>query len=319
MRAVMFGEYGDRSVLNVEDRPDPQPGPGQVLVLVEASGVNYMDVYQRTGTYQLTLPAALGSEGAGTVLSFADDVRGFAPGDRVAWTGVPGSHAEQALVPADRLVPVPEDVTTEQAAAVLLQGLTAHYLTHDSFAVRPGAAVLVHAAAGGMGQLLTRIVTHLGGRVVATASTAEKRDLAVHNGAVVAVAYAEALDAVREVTGGAGVDAVYDGVGADTFDTSLRALRPRGTMVLFGAASGQVAPFDPMRLMSGSYFLTRPTLGHFIASRAELLERAETLFGWVARGVVEATVTGRYPLDAVADAYAALEGRRTTGKLLIVP
>ncbi|GAA3269704.1 quinone oxidoreductase [Dactylosporangium vinaceum] len=319
MRAVMFEEYGDTSVLSVRDRPDPEPGPGEVLVLVGASGVNYMDVYQRTGTYQLALPAGLGSEGAGTVLSFADDVRGFSPGDRVAWTGVPGSHAEQALVPAARLVPVPERVSTEQAAAVMLQGLTAHYLTHDSFAVRPGAAVLVHAAAGGMGQLLTRIVTHLGGRVVATASTPEKRDLAVRNGAVVAVAYADALDAVRKVTGDTGVDAVYDGVGADTFETSLQALRPRGTLVLFGAASGQVPPFDPMRLMSGSYFLTRPTLGHFIASRAELLERAETLFGWVADGVVEAAVTGRYPLDAVADAYVALEGRRTTGKLLIVP
>ncbi|MEU7871627.1 quinone oxidoreductase [Dactylosporangium sp. NPDC049140] len=319
MRAVVFGEYGDRSVLRVQDRPDPRPGPGEALVLVEASGVNYMDVYQRTGTYQVPLPAVLGSEGAGTVLSFGGDVHGLAPGDRVAWTGIPGSHAQQALVPADRLVPVPEELTTEQAAAVILQGLTAHYLTHDSYAARPGCAVLVHAAAGGMGHLLTRIVTHLGGRVVATASTPEKRDLAKAAGAVRAVPYDEALDAVREVTGGAGADAVYDGVGADTFDTSLQALRPRGTLVLFGAASGKVPPFDPLRLMSGSYFLTRPTLGHFIASRAELLERAETLFGWVAQGIVDPAVTGRYPLDAVADAYAALEGRRTTGKLLIIP
>ncbi|WP_433058019.1 quinone oxidoreductase family protein [Dactylosporangium sp. CS-033363] len=319
MRAVVFGEYGDGSVLHVEDRPDPRPGPGEVLVLVQASGVNFIDVYQRTGAYQVPLPAPLGTEGAGTVLSFADDVRGLAPGDRVAWTGVPGSHAEQALVPAERLVPVPEDVSTEQAAAVLLQGMTAHYLTHDSYAVRPGCAVLVHAAAGGMGRLVTRIVTHLGGRVVATASTPEKRDLATAAGAVRAVPYEDALAAVREVTGGIGVDAVYDGVGKDTFETSLQALRPRGTLVLFGSASGKVPPFDPLRLMTGSYFLTRPTLGHFTASRPELLERAETLFGWVADGIVDAAVTGRYPLDAVADAYAALEGRRTTGKLLIIP
>ncbi|MER7005534.1 quinone oxidoreductase [Dactylosporangium sp. NPDC000555] len=319
MRAVVFEEFGDRSVLQVRDRPDPAPDPGQALVLVGASGVNYMDVYQRSGIYQVPLPAPLGSEGAGTVLRLGDGVRGIAPGDRVAWTGVPGSHAQQALVPAERLVPVPQEISTEQAAAVLLQGLTAHYLTHDSFAVRPGATVLVHAAAGGMGQLLTRIVTHLGGRVVATASTPDKRALAEAAGAVRAVEYSAALDAVRELTGGAGVDAVYDGVGADTFDTSLQALRPRGTLVLFGAASGKVPPFDPLRLMAGSYFLTRPTLIHFIATRAELLERSETLFRWVADGVVDAAITGRYPLDEVADAYDALEGRRSTGKLLIIP
>ncbi|GAA2353813.1 quinone oxidoreductase [Dactylosporangium salmoneum] len=319
MRAVVFDEFGDRSVLRVQDRPDPSPGPGQALVLVGASGVNFMDVYQRTGTYQVPLPGVLGSEGAGTVLELGDGVQGLSPGDRVAWTAVPGSHAEQALVPAERLVPVPEDITTEQAAAVMLQGLTAHYLTHDSFAVRPGATVLVHAAAGGMGQLLTRIVTHLGGRVIATASTPQKRETAEANGAVRAVDYAGALDAVRDLTGGAGVDAVYDGVGADTFDASLQALRPRGTLVLFGAASGKVPPFDPLRLMAGSYFLTRPTLNHFIATRQELRERAETLFRWVAEGVVDATITGRYPLDGVAEAYEALEGRRSTGKLLIIP
>ncbi|MEV8512529.1 quinone oxidoreductase [Dactylosporangium sp. NPDC051484] len=319
MRAVVFEEFGDRSVLRVRDRPDPAPDPGQVLVLVGASGVNYVDVYQRSGIYQVPLPAPLGSEGAGTVLRLGGGVRGISPGDRVAWTGVPGSHAQQALVPAERLVPVPQEISTEQAAAVLLQGLTAHYLTHDSFAVRPGATVLVHAAAGGMGQLLTRIVTHLGGRVVATASTPDKRALAEAAGAVRAVEYSAVLDAVRELTGGAGVDAVYDGVGADTFDTSLQALRPRGTLVLFGAASGKVPPFDPLRLMAGSYFLTRPTLSHFIATRAELLERSETLFRWVADGVVDAAITGRYPLDEVADAYGALEGRQSTGKLLIIP
>lgn len=317
MRAVVFEEYGDGSVLQVRDLPDPDPGPGEVLVLVEASGVNFIDVYQRTGAYQVKLPFTLGSEGAGTVLRCGDGVEGLSPGDRVAWTNVPGSHAEQAVVPADRLVPVPDGITTEQAAAAMLQGLTAHYLTHDSYAVRAGDTVLVHAAAGGMGRLLTRVVTHLGGRVVATAGTDEKRAIARADGAVRAVAYADALAAVREVSDGAA--AVYDGVGKDTFDIGLEALRPRGTMVLFGAASGKVPPFDPLRLMQGSYTLTRPTLGHFIAARHELLERAETLFGWIADGVVDVAVTGRYPLDAVQDAYAALEGRRSTGKLITVP
>lgn len=317
MRAVVFEEYGDQSVLQIQELSDPTPGPGEVLVLVEASGVNFIDVYQRTGTYQVKLPFTLGGEGAGTVLRYGDGVEGLAPGDRVAWTGVSGSHAEQALVPAERLVPVPEEITTEQAAAAILQGLTAHYLTHDSYPVRAGDTVLVHAAAGGVGRLLTRIVTHLGGRVVATAGTQEKREIALADGAVLAVAYADALAAVREVSDGAA--AVYDGVGKDTFDTSLEALRPRGTMVLFGAASGKVPPFDPLRLMAGSYQLTRPSLGHFIAARHELLERAQTLFGWIADGVVDIAVTGRYPLDTVRDAYEALEGRRTTGKLLIIP
>ncbi|MEV4137665.1 quinone oxidoreductase [Dactylosporangium sp. NPDC049742] len=317
MRAVVFEQYGDREVLRAKEAPDPQPGPGEVLVLVEASGVNFIDVYQRSGTYQVPLPFVLGSEGGGTVLSFGDGVEGLAPGDRVAWTGVPGSHAEQAVVPADRLVPVPDGISTEQAAAAMLQGLTAHYLTHDSYPVRAGDTVLVHAAAGGVGRLLTRIITHLGGRVVATAGTPAKREIALADGAVRAVPYDEALQAVREVSDGAA--AVYDGVGKDTFDASLEALRPRGTLVLFGAASGKVPPVDPLRLMAGSYMLTRPTLGHFIAKRHELLERAETLFGWIADGVVEVAVTGKYPLDAVQDAYAALEGRHSTGKLLIIP
>jgi NADPH2:quinone reductase len=316
MRAVVFDEFGDQSVLQVRDVPDPEPGPDEVLVLVEASGVNFIDVYQRSGAYQVKLPFTLGSEGAGTVLSFGDAVQGFAPGDRVAWASVPGSHAEQAVVPAHRLVPVPDGITTEQAAAAMLQGMTAHYLTRDSYAVRAGDTVLVHAAAGGMGRLLTRIVTHLGGRVVATAGTEEKRGIARADGAVRAVAYGEALEAVRAVSDGAAV--VYDGVGKDTFDISLAALRPRGALVLFGAASGKVPPFDPLRLMEGSYSLTRPTLGHFIAERHELLERAETLFGWISDGVVE-IATERFALDAVRDAYAALEGRRTTGKLLIIP
>jgi NADPH2:quinone reductase len=319
MRAVIFDEYGDRSVLKVRDLAEPTPGPGEALVQVGASGVNYIDVYQRTGVYQVALPATLGSEGAGTVLSTGAGVEGLSAGDRVAWTSVPGSHAERAVVPADRLVPVPPHITIDQAAAAMLQGLTAHYLIHDCFPVRPGSTVLVHAAAGGMGQLLTRLVTHLGGRVVATASTPDKRAIATAAGAVRAVPYADALRTVHDETRGAGANAVYDGVGKDTFETSLAALRPRGTLVLFGAASGKVPPFDPLRLMAGSYLLTRPTLAHFIATRQELLARAETLFDWIARGAVDIPITGRYPLDHAAAAYTALEGRQSTGKLLITP
>jgi NADPH2:quinone reductase len=319
MRAVIFDEYGDRSVLKLRNVAEPTPGPGEALVQVGASGVNYLDVYQRTGVYPVTLPGVLSSEGAGTVLGVGAGVDELSTGDRVAWTNIPGSHAERAVVPANRLVPIPPDITIEQAAAAMLQGLTAHYLAHDCFPVRPGSVVLVHAAAGGMGRLLTRLVTHLGGQVVATASTPHKRALAEAAGAVRAVPNADALPAVRDLTGGEGADGVYDGVGRDTFDTSLATLRPRGTLVLFGAASGKVPAFDPLRLMAGSYFLTRPTLAHFIATRDELLDRAETLFGWIAQGILDIAVTGRYPLDDVADAYAAMEGRKSTGKLLIVP
>jgi NADPH2:quinone reductase len=319
MRAVTFDKYGDRSVLTVRDRAEPTPGPGEALVQIGASGVNYLDVYQRTGVYPVSLPAVLGSEGAGTVLSIGDGVDGLSTGDRVAWTSIPGTHAERAAVTADRLVPIPSGITIEQAAAAMLQGLTAHYLTHDSFPVRPGSTVLVHAAAGGMGQLLTRLVTHLGGRVVATASTPGKLALAQAAGAVRVVPYADAVEAVRDLTSGAGADAVYDGVGRDTFDTSLAALRPRGTLVLFGAASGKVPPFDPLRLMAGSFVLTRPTLAHFVATRQELLARTKTLFDWITDGVLNITITGRYPIDKVADAYAALEGRHSTGKLLVIP
>ena len=319
MRAVIYDRYGDRSVLTVREVAEPTPGPGEALLQVEASGVNYVDVYQRTGVYQVPLPATPGSEGAGTVVSTGPGVEELSTGDRVAWTGISGSHAEQAVVPADRLVPVPPSISFEQAAATLLQGLTAHYLTHDSYRVRPGSTVLIHAAAGGMGQLLTRLVTHLGGRVVATASTPHKRALAEAAGAVRAVPYADALQAVRDTTGGIGADAVYDGVGKDTFDTSLTALRPRGVLVLFGAASGKVPPFDPIRLMAGSHLLTRPTLSHFIATRQELLGRAETLFTCFAESILDITINGRYPLDRVQDAYAALESRRSTGKLLITP
>jgi NADPH2:quinone reductase len=319
MRAVIFDGYGDRSVLTVRDLAEPTPGPGEALVRVEASGVNFVDVYQRTGVYQAPLPGRLGSEGAGTVLDTGPGVDGLSAGDRVTWTGVVGSHAERAVVPADRLVPVPPHITLDQAAAALLQGLTAHYLIHDSFPVRPGSTVLVHAAAGGMGQLLTRLVTHLGGQVIATASTPDKRALATAAGAVRAVPYADAVEAVHDATDGAGAHAVYDGVGRDTFDMSLAALRRRGTLVLFGAASGKVPPFDPIRLMAGSYLLTRPTLGHFIATREELLARAADLFDWIANGTVDIAVTGRYPLDRAADAYAALEGRESTGKLLLTP
>jgi NADPH2:quinone reductase len=248
------------------------------------------------------------------------DVRGIALGDRVGWTSVNGSYAEQAAVPADRVVPLPDGVDAETAAAVLLQGITAQYLVRSTYPVRPGDDVLVHAAAGGMGLLLTQIVKYLGGRVIGTTSTPEKAERARAAGADLVVGYDEVVDAVREFTDGDGVAVAYDGVGAATFEGSLASLRTRGYLVTFGNASGPVPAFEPLRLMqAGSVFVTRPTLVHYLRDRAELLERADEVLGWLADGTIDAQITGRYGLDEAARAHADLEARRTTGKLLIVP
>jgi NADPH2:quinone reductase len=241
-------------------------------------------------------------------------------GDRVGWVNVLGSYAEQAVVPADRLIPLPDGVEAETAAAALLQGLTAQYLVRSTYPVRPGDDVLVHAAAGGMGLLLTQLVKHLGGRVVASASTPEKADLARHAGADVVVGYDDVPAAVRDFTAGKGVAVAYDGVGASTFEASLSSLRPRGYLVSYGSASGPVPPVEPLRLaQAGSVFLTRPTLGHYIAARDELMQRADEVLRWLVDGTVTVRVTGRYPLDGAARAHSDLEGRRTTGKLILVP
>ena len=310
-------------VLAVESRPPADPGPGEVAVAVQAAGVNFIDVYQREGRYPNPTPFVLGSEGAGVVAAVGEGVEGVSVGERVAWAMSLGSATTRAVVRADLVVPVPDGVDPESAAAVLLQGMTAHYLVTDTYAVRPGTWALVHAAAGGVGQLLTQLVVARGGRVVATAGSAAKCDLALERGAEVAIDYSAVDDlaaAVREPTGGTGVDVVYDGVGAATFEASLDSLRPRGVLALYGAASGPVPPFDLQRLgAKGSLFITRPSLAHYIATRDELLLRAEEVFAAVAAGSLTVEVAGRYPLEEASSAYEALESRATTGKLLLIP
>lgn len=299
MRAVVVTEPGGPEVLRVEDREDPSPGPNEVLVEVAAAGVNFMDLYGREGTppYRRETPFVLGAEGAGTVREAGDDVSEISAGDRVAWTGVPGSYAEQVVVPADRAVPVPSGVELTTAAAIMLQGCTAHYLASSTFPVTGGTVAVVHAAAGGVGQLLTQIVRLRGGVVVATTSGGAKADAARQAGADHVAGYGDFLGVLREVTGGTGADVVYDGVGKATFDRSLEALRRRGLMVLYGAASGPVPPLELGRLQTGgSLFVTRPTLGDYITTRDELAGRTDELFGWIVAGKLQVSIGGTYRL-----------------------
>ncbi len=323
MRAVIGSQHGGPEVLQIGEVAAPEPGPGQLLVDVAAAGVNYMDIYQREGRPPYAsgaLPYVPGAEGAGTVAAVGPAVRDFAVGDRVAWTQVPGSYAEQAAVPAALAVPVPETMDLGVAAAVMLQGMTAHYLCHSTYPVGQGDHVVVHAAAGGVGLLLTQMVAMRGGISVATTSTTAKAVLAQQAGANYVTDYENFAGVAREVTGGAGVAAVYDGIGQATFEASLSALRVRGYMVLYGAASGPVPPFDLQRLNpAGSLFVTRPTLGHYMATREELLWRAGDLFRWIAEGRLSVRVGGRYPLEQAAQAQADLASRETTGKLLLLP
>lgn len=323
MRAVVVHEPGGPEVLIAQEMPSPEPGPGQLRVDVAAAGVNYIDVYYRTGAYPLPTPFIAGTEGAGVVSAVGAGVTGFQEGDHVAWAMVPGTgYAERVIVPAARAVPVPADIDDETAGAVLLQGLTAHYLTRSTYPVRPGETALVHAAAGGVGHLLTQVLTARGVRVIATTSSAEKASLAREAGAAEVIRYErdDVASEVSRLTDGRGVDVVYDGVGRATFHGSIDSLRPRGMFVLYGAASGAVAPVDPHLLQSkGSLFFTRPSLAHYIVSRAELLERSRELFAWVASGELSVRVGARYPLDQARQAHEDLESRRTTGKLLIIP
>jgi NADPH2:quinone reductase len=323
VRAVVVEQTGGPEAMRVVDRPAPEPGPGQVAVEVAASGVNFIDVYQRTGVYPKDLPFVVGSEGGGTVTAVGAGVDDLAVGDRVAWAMVDGGgYAEAVVLPADRAVPVPDGVDLEVAAAVMLQGMTAHYLCESTFPAGPEHTALVHAAAGGVGLLLTQMLAAKGTRIVATAGTEEKAALARGAGAHDVVLYRDAdlVEEVRRLTDGAGVHVVYDGVGRTTFDAGLTLLRPRGTMVLYGASSGPVPPVDPQVLnRQGSLFLTRPTLGHHIADRAELLERAGAVLGQVAAGTLDVRIGGRYPLADAGRAHEDLEARRTTGKLLVLP
>ena len=323
MRAVIGSQHGGPEVLQIGEVAPPEPGPGQLLVDVAAAGVNYMDIYQREGRppyASATLPYVPGAEGAGTVAAVGPGVSDFAVGDRVAWTQVPASYAEQVAVPAALAVPVPEGMDLSVAAAVMLQGMTAHYLCHTTYPVVQGDPVVVHAAAGGVGLLLTQMIAMRGGVSIATTSTTDKAALAQQAGADYVTGYEDFAGVARRITDGAGVAAVYDGIGQATFEASLSAVRPRGYMVLYGAASGPVPPFDLQRLNpAGSLFVTRPTLGHYLASREELLWRAGDLFRWITEGRLSVRVGGRYPLEQAAQAQADLASRGTTGKLLLVP
>jgi NADPH:quinone reductase len=322
MRAIIVTRHGGPEVLELQEVPDPEPGPGQLLVDVEAAGVNYRDIYEREGQggYSAEPPLGAGAEGAGTVAAVGEGVHEFKPGDRVGWSAAPGSYAETVLVDEDKAVPVPEGVSTEVAAAALLQGMTAQYLATDTYAVRTGDDVLVHAAAGGVGLLLTQMVKLLGGRVVGTTSSEEKAALARGAGADHTIGYDGFAERTRELLGKRGVAVVYDGVGRATFDESLAALRPRGYMVLYGAASGPVPPVDPQRLNAGgSLFLTRPSLPHYTATRHELLSRAAQVFGWIADRRLDVRIGARYPLAQARRAQEDLAGRKTTGKLILDP
>ena len=322
MRAIVVNETGGPEVLvHAEEHPDPEPGPGQVVVEAAAAGVNFIDIYRRSGVYNQPLPYVPGSEGAGTVVAVGEGVTDVAVGDRVAWHDAHGgSYAERVAVDADMTVPVPDGTDLVSAAAVMLQGMTAHYLCRSTFEVKPGTVAVVHAAAGGVGLLLTQMIKTLGGTVIATTSSTPKGVLAQQAGADYVTGYGEFGAVVDRVTDGRGADVVYDGVGKDTFDASLAALRPRGLMALFGGSSGQVPPFDPQRLNSGgSLFLTRPTLANYTADRAELLWRAEDVLGAVARGELNVRIGLEYSLAHAPQAHEDLAARRTTGKLILIP
>jgi NADPH2:quinone reductase len=319
MRAIQIAKTGGPEVMELVDLPVPKPGAGQVLVKIEACGVNFIDTYLREGRYTVALPFVPGQEAAGVVAELGEGATGFAVGDRVAWNGTRGTYAEYACAPAGDLLHIPDGMGTQDAAAALLQGLTAHYLAHSTYAVQPGDTVLVHAGAGGVGLLLTQMAKRPGATVITTVSTPEKAELSRVAGADVAVLYTSEsfVDAVKEYTGGKGLPVVYDSVGKTTFDDSLKCLRPRGLLALYGASSGAVPPIDPIRLMAGSLYLTRPTLKDYTQTRTELEQRAGDVFGWVASGELKVRIGHRYKLEDAQQAHRDLAGRLTTGKVLL--
>jgi NADPH:quinone reductase len=318
MKAVYIEQTGGPDVMQYGDQPKPSPGAGQALVKIAASGVNFIDTYHRSGLYKLPLPAIIGSEGAGVVESVGTDVTTVSAGERVAWAGPRGSYAEYAVVPATQLVPIPEVVSLQDAAAVILQGMTAHYLTHSTFPLKHGHTALVHAAAGGTGRLIVQMAKLAGARVIATAGSADKAAIAREAGADEVILYREQDFAAETRRLSDGVDVVYDSVGASTFLKSIDCLRPRGVMVTFGNASGPVPAIEPLLLsQKGSLFLTRPTLGHYIATREDLEWRAGDLFHWMAQGKLILRVDKVYALTDAAQAHRDLEGRKTTGKLIL--
>jgi NADPH2:quinone reductase len=324
MHTIRVHEFGSPEVLRYEEAPIPEPGDGQVRVKVEAAGVNFIDVYHRTGQYPVELPFTPGVEAAGVVDAVGPGVADLnvKEGDRVAYAMQLGSYADYAIVPAWKLVPLPDDLDTRQAAAVMLQGMTAHYLSYSTYPLQPGETALIHAAAGGVGQLLVQLAKRRGARVIGTVSTEEKARLAKEAGADEVILYTQVdfEEEVRRLTAGRGVDVVYESVGRDTFDKSLNCLRPRGYLVLYGQASGAVPPLDPQVLNAkGSLFLTRPSLAHYVADREELLWRAGDLFEWIAAGELDVRIDKTFPLAEAAEAHRYLEGRQTKGKVLLIP
>ena len=322
MRAIRVHENGGPEVLRVETVEDPVPGPGQVLVHVEAAGVNFIEIYQRKGMYKTPLPAVPGEEGAGTVVAVGPGVTGIRTGDRVVSYNLKGSYAELALADADRVIAVPDDVSTRAAAAVMLQGMTAHYLVTSVYALQPGDTCLVHAAAGGVGLLLCQMAKRRNAIVIGTVSTEAKAALAREAGADEVIIYTrqDFVAEVARITGGKLVQVVYDSVGATTFEKSLQCLARRGMMATFGQSSGMVPPFDPLLLLRhGSLFLTRPTLAHYAADRDELVWRAGDVLGWVRDGSLNVRIDRAVPLAEAGEAHTALEERRTTGKVLLIP
>jgi NADPH2:quinone reductase len=322
MKAMRVHKYGGPEVLTLEEMPVPEPKAGEARVKIEAIGVNYIDVYQRTGLYPLQTPFTLGTEGAGIVDAVGPNVTEVKKGERVGYAMIPGSYAEYAIVPAARLVPIPPNIDARSAAALMLQGMTAHYLTHSTYPLKKGETALLHAAAGGVGLLLIQIVKQLGATVIGTVSTEAKAKLAKEMGADHLILYTQNdfLAEVKKLTDGHGVNVVYDSVGQTTFDKSLDCLRPRGYLVLFGQSSGPVPPFDPGKLAAkGSLFLTRPSLAHYTLDRAELLQRANDLFSWTASGKLKLRMEKTFRMAEAAEAHRQLEGRKTTGKVILLP
>jgi NADPH:quinone reductase len=322
MKAVRVHKYGGPEVLTQEDIPVPEPKAGEARVKIEAVGVNFIDIYQRTGLYPLQTPFTLGMEGAGIVDAVGEGVSEVKPGDRVAYAMILGSYAEYAVVPAWRLALLPANVDAQSGAALMLQGMTAHYLTHSTYPLKKGESALVHAAAGGVGLLLIQIAKQLGATVIGTVSTEAKAKLAKDAGADHLILYTQTdfVDEIKKITAGRGVQVVYDSVGQSTFEKSLDCLRPRGTMVLFGQSSGPVPPFDAGKLAAkGSLFLTRPSLIHYTLDRAELLERASDLFSWTASSKLKLRIEKTFTLAEAAEAHRQLEGRKTAGKIILLP
>jgi NADPH:quinone reductase len=319
MKAIVIREQGGPEVMKIEEVPMPEPKAGMVRVKIEAIGLNFIDIYQRSGQYKIPLPATIGQEAAGVVDAVGEGVTEFKAGDTVAYSFASGAYAEYALAPAEKLVHVPAGVSSALAAALMLQGMTAHYLVTDTFAIKPGHTVLIHAAAGGTGQLMVQMAKLRGARVLATCSD-HKAHIAREAGADEVLSYANFDAAAKQLTGGKGVDCVYDSVGKDTFDRSLNCLRPRGMLALFGQASGAVPPFDPQILNAkGSLFFTRPSMGHYTQTRAEILGRTDEIFGWVASGKLKARIDREFKLADAPSAHTALNSRETTGKVLLIP